>query len=146
MKQDIKPYQHKGQRVPLHLTDKVAKEIRHLLDTKQITKIDKCSDKVFISPVVITRKSDQSIKLALDSKLLKNAIEKNKYQMKSIDNLIDSVAKYISDNKNKAGNFLFSKIDLKYAYSQIPLHPEIRKPCHFNIFGGNSTETYQFIN
>ena len=59
---------------------------------------------------------------------------------------MDSVAKYNSDNKNEQGNFLFSKIDLKYAYSQIPLHPEIRKHCNFNILGGKSTGTYQFIN
>ena len=35
LKQDIAPYQHKGQRVPLNLTDKVDKEIRKLLDTNQ---------------------------------------------------------------------------------------------------------------
>ena len=62
--------------------------------------------------------------------------------MQSIDSLMDSVAKYISDNKNKTGNFLFSKKDLKYAYSQIPLHPEIRKHCNFNLLGGKSTGTY----
>ena len=92
LKKDISPYQHKGQRVPLHLTDIVDKENRHLLDTNQIIKREKCSDK-FISPVVITVKHDQSIKLALDSKLLNKAIKKNKYQMQSIDNLMDSVAK-----------------------------------------------------
>ena len=146
LKQDISPYQHKGRRVPLHLTEKVDKEIQHLLNTNQIIKLEKCSDQVFISPVVITVKHDQSIKLALDSKLLNDAIDKNKYQMQSIDNLRDSVAKYISDNKNKQGNFLFSKVDLKYAYSQIPLHPEIRKHCNFNILGGKSTGPYQFVN
>ena len=146
LKQDISPYQHKGRRVPLHLTEKVDKEIQHLPNTNQIIKLEKCSDQVFISPVVITVKHDQSIKLTLDSKLLNDAIDKNKYQMQSIDNLMDSVAKYISDNKNKQGSFLFSKVDLKYAYSQIPLHPEIRKHCNFNILGGKSTGTYQFIN
>ena len=146
LKQDISPYQHKNRRVPLHLTEKVDKEIQLLLNTNQIIKLEKCSDQVFISPVVITVKHDQSIKLALDSKLLNDAIDKNKYQMQSIDNLMDSVAKYISDNKNKQGNFLFSKVDLKYAYRQIPLHPEIRKHCNFNIIGGKSTGTYQFVN
>ena len=66
LKQDISPYQHKGRRVPLHLTEKVDKEIQHLLNTNQIIKLEKCSDQVFISPVVITVKHDQSIKLALD--------------------------------------------------------------------------------
>ena len=146
LKQDISPYQHKSRRVSLHLTEKVDKEIQHLLNTNQIIKLEKCSDQVFISPVVITVKHDHSIKLALDSKLLNDAIDKNKYRMQSIDNLMDSVAKYISDNKKKQGNFLFSKVDLKYAYSQIPLHPEIRKHCNFNNLGGKSTGTYQFVN
>ena len=65
--------------------------------------------------------------------------------MQSIDNPMDSVAKYISDNKSKTGNSLFSKIDIKYEYSQIPLHTEIRKHCNFNILGVKSTGTYQFI-
>ena len=39
-----------------------------------------------------------------------------------------------------------SKIDLKYAYSQIPLHKDTQKHCNFNILGGNATQTYRFIN
>ena len=66
--------------------------------------------------------------------------------MQSIDNLMDSVAKYISDNKYKTGNFQFFKKELKYAYSQIPLNPEIRKHCNFNILGGKYRGTYQFLN
>ena len=108
-KQKIQPYQHKGRRVPLNLTDKIDKEIRHLLDTKEIIKLDKCSDSVLTSPVVITVKHDESIKIALDSTLLIDAIEKNKLQMQSIDNLMDSVAKYISDNKNHRVIFSFQK-------------------------------------
>ena len=77
LKQDISPYQHKGRRVPLHLTEKVDTEIQHLLNTNQIIKLEKCSDQVFISPVVITVKHDQSIKLALDSKLMNDAIDKS---------------------------------------------------------------------
>ena len=61
---------------------KSTKKICHLLDTKQIIKLDKFSDTVFISPVVISVKHDKYIKTALDSKLLSDAIEKNKYQMR----------------------------------------------------------------
>ena len=146
IKNNITPTQHKGRRVPVHLTDKVDKEIKHLLDTNQIIKLDKCSDDVFISPIVITVKHDKSIKFALDSQLLNDAINKNKYQMQSIDNLMDAVAKYLSDSKQTPGEFFFSKIDLKYAYSQLPLHPTIQKHCNFNILGGKSTGTYRFIN
>ena len=107
IKCDIYPAQHRGIRVTLHLTDKVYKKIKHLLDTKQIVKIDKCSDDVFISPIAITVKHDRSIKLALDSKFLNDAVWKNKCQMQSIDILMDAVAKYISDKKQFPGEFFF---------------------------------------
>ena len=145
-KQYFKPTQHKGRRVPIHLIDKVEKEIRKLKEDKQIIKLEKCSEQYFISPVVITVKSDNSIKIALNSKELNEAIHKNKYQMQSIDDLVDIISKKISELKNNPGTIYFSKIDLKYAYSQIALHKDTQKHCIFNILGGNATGTYRFIN
>ena len=146
MKENFKPVQQNGRRVPLHLLDKVEAELKKLIQDKQIIKLDKCSDEHFISPVVITVKHDKSVKIALDSKKLNDAIHKNKYQMQSIDHLIDEVATYISERKQNPGEFFFSKIDLKYAYSQIPLDPNIQKHCNFSILGGKATGTYRFIN
>ena len=62
--------------------------------------------------------------------------------MQIIDHLQDSVAIYISERKNLPGNYFFSKIDLKYAYSQIPLDENIQKHCNFNILGGRATGTF----
>ena len=53
-----------------------------------IIKLEKCDEDCFISPIVITRKKDSSIKLALDSKLFK--CQPNTYE------LIDNVALQIS--------------------------------------------------
>ena len=145
-RQNYTPSQHKGRRVPLHLLDKVEFELKKLIDDGQIIKFKTCPDDLFISPVVITVKKDKSVKIALDSKKLNDAIHKNKYQMQSIDRLIDSVAVYISERKNLPGKYLFSKISLKYAYSQIPLGENIQKHCNFNILGGRATVTYRFIN
>ena len=93
--------------------------------------------------MVITVKNDNSIKLALDSKELIDAKHKNKYQVQSIDHLMDTISKKISELKNNSGTLHFSKLDLKYAYSQIPL---TQKHCIFDILGGNETGTYRFIN
>ena len=49
------PPQHKGRRVHLHLLDKVEQELQKLIDEK-IIKLDKCSDELSISLVVITVK------------------------------------------------------------------------------------------
>ena len=66
--------------------------------------------------------------------------------MQSIDHLIDAVALYISERRRSPGTYWFSKIDLKYAYSQIPRDESIAKHCNFSILGGRATGTYRFIN
>ena len=96
--------------------------------------------------MVITVKSDQSTKIALDSKILNDSIQKKqisnaKHRPLNVD---DKIAMKISGLKTTKGTQYFSKIDLKYAYSQLPLHPETQKHCNFNILVGNATGTYRF--
>ena len=82
----------RGRRVPLHLETKVEEELKNLQNNGHITKLEKCSDYFFTSPIVITVKKDKSIKLAMDSKPINKAIHKNKYQKHSIDCLMDDIA------------------------------------------------------
>ena len=146
-KQYFKPTQHKGRRVPLHLVDNVEKELKKLIDNKQIIKLENCSDEYFISPVVITVKNDNTKKLALVSKELNDAIHKNKYHMQSIDHLMDTISKKkLVNYKAKQVQNISQKVDLKFAYSQIPLPKDTQKQCNCNILGGNATGTYRFIN
>ena len=77
---------------------------------------------------------------------MNDAIHKNKYQMRSIDHLMDTIACKISEVKQKTDTLYFSKIHLKNAYSQVPLHEDTQKHFNFNILGGNATGTYRFIN
>ena len=87
--------------------------MKKLIDNKQIIKLDKYPDEYFISPVAITVKHDNTIKLAVDSKDLNDAIHKNKYQIQSIDHLMDTISKKISELQNKTGILYFSKNRLK---------------------------------
>ena len=66
--------------------------------------------------------------------------------MESFNHLIDELANYISERKQNPGQFYCSTIDLNYAYSQIPLDPNIQKHCNFSLLGGKGTGTYRFIN
>ena len=62
--------------------------------------------------------------------------------MPNIDLLLDKIAQTIKfDTKEQ---ILFSSLDLRYAYSQIPLDKKRREQCNFSLFGGNATGTYQF--
>ena len=118
----LTPIQQKGRRVPITLQEKVDKEIDKLLQQGHIEKLNECSDKYFVSPIVITVKKDRSVNLALESWELNKQVHKNKYQMPNIEELMDTVGQTIS--KRKPGEVYFSTMDLTYAYGQLPLSPE----------------------
>ena len=47
-------------------------------------------------------------------------------------------------NSNLPGEFFFTSLDLKYAFSQLQLSDSVSNHCHFNIVWGDATETYRF--
>ena len=65
--------------------------------------------------------------------------------MHNLDCLMDNIAQTITQSSDE-GQVLFSTIDLRYAYSQIPLDEDTLKQCNFNIIGGQATGTYRFNN
>ena len=77
-KDGAKVTQQKGRRVPLQLQTAVKKEVKTLLKEGHIEKINKITNEMFIQPVVITVKKDQSVKTALDARLPNKAKLKNK--------------------------------------------------------------------
>ena len=133
----------KGWRVPISLQSRVTVELERLQNEGQIEKLSSCSDEHFISPIVITVKKHQPIKLALDSEVLNKAKHKNKYQMPNIDMLIDTISQHLTNTQNGQQAY-FTTLDLKYAYSQLKLHHDTAKHCNFNIICGESTDTYRF--
>ena len=136
------PRQDKGRKVPIHVQDRVADEIKLLLEQGQIEKLDKCSTDFFIAPIVLTAKKDGSIKLALNAKPMNAQIWKNKYQMPNIHKLIDSVAQIIT--KDVSGKVWFTSFDLQYAFSQLPLSSLTSSHCNFNILCWDAIGTNRF--
>ena len=64
--------------------------------------------------------------------------------MPNIDVLLDNIAQSAQEVTNKPGTTIFSTIDLRYAYSQLPPDEATRTQCNFSIIAGNATGTYQF--
>ena len=62
--------------------------------------------------------------------------------MPKLENLMDMIAEKI---EGKEGKMLFTSVDLKYAYRQVPPDKEAAKHCNFQIIGGKSTGTYRFV-
>ena len=99
--QDFIPIQQKGRRIPVHLQESVEEEFNKLMNQNHIIKLDRCSDQQFISPIVITVKKDQTVKLTLDSKKINKFIHKNKYQMPNIELLLDNIAPVVKSDKSQ---------------------------------------------
>ena len=128
--------------MPIHLQPKVKIELEELLNEGRIEKLTNCSDQFFISPIIITVKKDQSTKIALDSKILNKAIQKNKCQMPNIDSLIQTISQTLSTAPQETA--YFTSLDLQYSYSQLNLHSDTARHCNFNLVSGDMTGTYRF--
>ena len=128
----------------ISLQDKVDKEIHRLITEGHIIKVQECSDRHFVPPIVITVKKDGSIKLALESRDFNKQVYKNKYQMPSMDELVERISQIIAELK--AGDVYFTTLDFTYAYLQVALDQNTSEQCNFSIVGKKSTGTYCFKN
>ena len=104
----------------------MSEELERLQTEGHIEKLFSCSDEHFISPIVITVKKDQSVKLALDSKVQNKVIHKNKYQMPNIDMLIDTISKHLTNTQNGQQAY-FTTLDLKVSIEPIKITPRHSK-------------------
>ena len=62
--------------------------------------------------------------------------------MPNIELLLNNIAQVVKSDKSK--QTLYSTLDLRYAYSQIPLDKTTKEQCNFSLIVGNATGTYQF--
>ena len=108
-----------------------------ILKEGHIEKVSKCSDQLFISPIVITDKKAQSIKIALVSKPLNKSIHKNKYQMPNIESLIKTISQTLSNAPQETA--CITMLDLQCAYTQLNLHADTARHCNFILVSGDMT-------
>ena len=72
----FQPKQQKERRIPINLQERVNNEVKKLLREGHKEKVLNCLHQFFKSPVVITVKGDQTIKIVLDSKVLNKSSTK----------------------------------------------------------------------
>ena len=121
---DAITFQQKGRKVSIQSQKRVNKDLTKLIDQKYIIKLNKFSEKLFINPIVI-KLSEQMVKLALKTKEVNMNLHVKKYQMPNIEQT------------------LFSTLDLRFAYSQIPLNQPSKKQCSFCLIGDHAIWSYQ---
>ena len=47
-------------------------------------------------------------------------------------------------DKNVQGKALYTSLDMRYAYGQVPREEETAKHCNFHIIGGKNKGIYRF--
>ena len=128
LKPDAVPVKHRPRKVPVHLQDAFHEEVERLVKIDVLEKVTEPTEWVN-SFVIIEKVIDssnahspnhvikKSIRLCIDPKDLNEALEREPYYSRTIDELISMFA----------GAKVFTIVDMDKGYWQVVLHPESRK-------------------
>ena len=84
--------------------------------------VEHVDENCFVPPLVITVRSDKSVKKALDSRKLKESRIKIQPHTPKMEKLLNQISVEITRDRTK--ELMLSKFDLDYAYGQIKLSKE----------------------
>ena len=146
LKPDAVPAKHRPRRVPVHLQDAFHEEVERLVKIDVLEKVTEPTE--WVNSVVIVEKVidssnahspnhviKKSIRLCIDPKDLNEALEREPYYSRSIDELISMFA----------GAKVFTIVDMDKGYWQVVLHPESRKlTCMAFDIGRSNSRDYQW--
>jgi transposase InsO family protein len=114
-------------RLPFALEEKVERELRQMVADDVIEAIESSR---YVSPIVVVPKKSGNIRLCVDFRKLNSYIVPDPFPVTCVDDLLAKVKKAS----------MFSVIDLKAAFHQIPLHVDSRDYTAFVTHLG----TYRF--
>jgi len=122
---DVKPVAQKPRRTPFHLRKKVEKEINKMLQDDIIEEV-RNEATPWISPIVTPPKKNGDVRVCVDMRQANKAIERERHQMPTIDELIHDLN----------GASVFSKLDLSSGYNQLVLSDSSRPITTFSTHMG----------
>ena len=137
---DILHFGHSG--ITKMLLGKSSMLLYKLGKSGHLEKIKDVDEDCFVSPVVITVKSDKSVKIALDSRKLNDSCIKMRPHMPNMEELLNQISVEIS--RDRTLQLFISKIDLDYAYGQMKPSEETSRQCVFALTGGKFSGYYRF--
>ena len=106
------------------------------MKTGNLEKIDVVDEDCFVSPVVLTVKSDKTVKIALESLNINNDIcITMRAHIPNTEELINQIS--VAFTRDRTVHLFISKVNLDYAYGQMKLSEETSQQCVFAITGGN---------
>lgn len=124
VKPDVQPIYQRMRRHPIHLQKQIDSEIIRLEEAGIIGSVE--GPQEWVSNLVATPKSDNSVRLCLDARSINTAIQRETHPIPTLESILDDMH----------GSKIFSKIDMKAAYTQIMLEEESRKLTNFHTSFG----------
>ena len=126
-KEGHKPYARSPYRLSPEERSELRKQLTDLIDAGKI----RPSSSPYGAPVLFVRKSDGTLRLCVDYRMLNRDTIKDKYPLPNMQDVIDQLQ----------GAKVFSTIDLRSGYWQIKIAPEdVHKTAFNTVFG-----SYEFL-
>ena len=110
----VTPVAQPVRRIPFHIRKKVSDELDNLERQGIIEKVKGATP--WVSPLVIIPKKNGDVRLCVDMRMANKAIRRERHPTPTVDDLIHTLN----------GATVFSKLDLRAGYHQIPLMEESR--------------------
>ena len=115
----VPPVAQPVRRTPFVLREKVEQKVKELVEADIIEKVEEPTE--WVSPVVIVPKANDDIRICVDMRRVNQAVMRERHPIPTIDEMLSEM----SNSK------VFSKLDLKWGYHQLELHPDSRNLTTF---------------
>lgn len=141
----VTPVAQPQRRVPFHVRKDVEKKLQELQDLDIIEDVE--GPTPWVSPLVAVPKSNGDVRVCVDMRRANDAVIRERHPIPTLEETLQALN----------GAAVFSKLDLRWGYHQVELHPESRILTTFSthkglkrykrlIFGLSSApEMYQYV-
>ncbi|KAK7106806.1 hypothetical protein V1264_018020 [Littorina saxatilis] len=120
LKENAVPYSvSTARRVPIPLLGKVEKELKRMKDNGVIEEVKEPTE--WVSPMVPVVKPSGDVRICVDLKKLNQNVERERFMIPTVDETIQQLE----------GSKVFSRLDARSGFWQIPLHEDSAKLTTF---------------
>ena len=142
---EVTPVAQPQRRVPFHVRKDVEKKLQELQDLDIIEDVE--GPTPWVSPLVAVPKSSGDVRVCVDMRRANEAVIRERHPIPTLEETLAALN----------GAAVFSKLDLRWGYHQVELHPESRALTTFSthkglerykrlIFGLSSApQMYQYV-
>ena len=120
VREDAQPVVHSPRRTPIHLTEELHEELKHMEDLDVIRKISEPTD--WVSSIALSRKSNGHLRVCLDPRDLNKALKRTHHRTPTLEEITFKLS----------GAQVFSKLDARHGYWSVVLDDESSLLTTFN--------------